>query len=97
MDHGSTIAEEQEFLPLTDSLASRIRWRTCDYAALISAELELILAASPNAERGRLPAPAEPPSLQSEIRLLLPAPSRYVFASRPAPSDRRCRLSEDRQ
>ncbi len=71
MDHGSRIADQQEFLPLTDSLASRIRWRACDYAALISAEFELMVAAGPASERSRGPVRCREPALQSEIRLLL--------------------------
>jgi len=34
---------DREFLPLTDSLASRIRWRLCDYEAILRAEVELML------------------------------------------------------
>ena len=33
----------QELLPLTDSLASRIRWRFCDYEAMVRAEVALLL------------------------------------------------------
>lgn len=77
MDHGISTGKrsEREFLPFTDSLASRIRWRACDYAALISAELDLILrldsgyaggASEPRAGR-RSPGA---PMLASEIRLL---------------------------
>jgi hypothetical protein len=48
MDHGIAFGND-EFLPLTDSLASRIRWRTCDYASLFSAELDLMIMASRSA------------------------------------------------
>jgi hypothetical protein len=32
-----------EFSPLTDSLASRIRWRLSDYEALLRAQVEALL------------------------------------------------------
>ncbi len=32
-----------EFLPLTNSLVSRIRWRLSDYEALLRAQVELLL------------------------------------------------------
>jgi hypothetical protein len=35
---------KQELLPLTDSLASRIRWRYGDYEAMLRAEVALLLA-----------------------------------------------------
>jgi hypothetical protein len=44
MDEPQSLGADREFLPLTDSLASRIRWRACDYADLFSAELELMLS-----------------------------------------------------
>jgi hypothetical protein len=34
---------KQELLPLTDSLASRIRWRYEDYEAMLRAEVALLL------------------------------------------------------
>ena len=33
----------KEISPLTDSLASRIRWRLCDYEAMLRAQVELLL------------------------------------------------------
>jgi hypothetical protein len=35
---------KQELLPLTDSLASRIRWRYEDYEAMLRAQVALLLA-----------------------------------------------------
>lgn len=35
---------EREFLPLTDSLASTIRWRYQDYEAMLRAEVDLMLS-----------------------------------------------------
>ena len=35
---------KQEILPLTDSLASRIRWRYGDYEAMLRAQVALLLA-----------------------------------------------------
>ena len=35
----------QELDPLTDSLASRVRWRVSDYAAIFRAQIDLLLAA----------------------------------------------------
>jgi hypothetical protein len=35
---------KQELSPLTDSLASRIRWRYGDYEAMLRAEVALLLA-----------------------------------------------------
>jgi hypothetical protein len=35
---------KEELLPLTDSLASRIRWRYGDYEAMLRAEVALLLA-----------------------------------------------------
>lgn len=35
----------QELRPLTDSLASRVRWRVSDYEAIVRAEIDLLLAA----------------------------------------------------
>jgi hypothetical protein len=71
----SSIEAEHEFVPLTDSLASRIRWRACDYASIIAAELELILgvhAPSPDSASQR-PRAAEDElnfaGSQSQIRL----------------------------
>jgi hypothetical protein len=37
------VPREREFLPLTDSLASRIRWRLCDYEAMLRAEVALLM------------------------------------------------------
>jgi hypothetical protein len=34
----------QEFDPLTDSLASRVRWRVSDYEEIFRAEIDLLLA-----------------------------------------------------
>lgn len=73
MDEPQPPGAEHEFLPLTDSLVSRIRWRACDYASLFSAELELMLTSSHVAgpeRKGR-------PELLSSIRLFngIPAPS----------------------
>lgn len=42
----------RELNPLTDSLASRVRWRISDYAAIFRAEVDLLLAAEA-AENGR--------------------------------------------
>jgi hypothetical protein len=67
MDDPQPLASEREFLPLTDSLASRIRWRACDYAALFSAELELML--SHGTALGFEPASGLP-EIRSAIRLL---------------------------
>ncbi len=33
----------RELSPLTDSLASCIRWRLCDYEAMLRGEVELLL------------------------------------------------------
>jgi hypothetical protein len=44
--------DNQEFDPLTDSLASRVRWRVSDYAAIFRAEIDLMLAAEEAAVRG---------------------------------------------
>lgn len=90
MDEPQPPGAEREFLPLTDSLASRIRWRACDYASLFSAELELMLSSSLLAgpdRKGR-------PELQSSIRLFqcirCPSPTRCESGgeSRGAPAPR---------
>ena len=40
MPHTTTTrSDAQELDPLTDSLASRVRWRVSDYAAIVRAEL----------------------------------------------------------
>ena len=55
---------DREFLPLTDSLASRIRWRLCDYEAMLRAEVELLLD---NADHGfRWGRPTEPKGRQHQ-------------------------------
>ncbi|MBN1238994.1 MAG: hypothetical protein JXB36_10860 [Gammaproteobacteria bacterium] len=44
----------QELDPLTDSLASRVRWRVSDYAAIFRAQIHLLLAAeAAEAKRAR--------------------------------------------
>jgi hypothetical protein len=35
---------DQEMVPLTDSLSSRIRWRYGDYEAMLRAEVDLMLS-----------------------------------------------------
>ena len=54
----------QELHPLTDSLASRVRWRVSDYEAIVRAEIDLLLAADALDARRRRPTSQAPGSVE---------------------------------